>query len=277
MATTSQRDPYYSWSSWDRCMSRPYCKWPLIAGCIVGGLFLVGLLFGCLRCCICRPPRPRPSNNTGPFHPPLYVGPPYGEYQQPYSQPSPYQPQPPPFYLPHVPQYDSGRGSAINVTVNADALPPMPNWDSASQRRIPVEVEPQQQQHAVELGHLDASTGRNESPFTNNSQVNYYGDPANNVNPDTYRAPSGYQRSELDLLSPQRVASPSSPSPGVGLSAPVVQGLYGHPGEPSPIHTMPAHEVSPMTPHQPYAPPSIEFVPGRRPPERRPGVQATSM
>ncbi|KAH7116806.1 hypothetical protein B0J11DRAFT_571302, partial [Dendryphion nanum] len=46
-------------SSWDKCMAKSYCKWPVIVVIIVGVLFTVSMIFciykcgKCATCCCC--------------------------------------------------------------------------------------------------------------------------------------------------------------------------------------------------------------------------------
>lgn len=235
-----------------------------MAVCLVGCV-CCGLSCCCGCCCSCcerRPSRPRPSVNRGQSFP----SPPYGGYQPSFPQPPPYQPQPTLYHPQHVPQYDSNRGTAIKSTFNEDALPPMPSWDAAPERRILVETELQHQED-IELGHLNTSTGQDKRTFTNTPQANSYGVPGDNVNLNNYRAQSGYQGVEQDYFNSRSVASPISPNLAVRLPTPL-QRTYGHRGgELSPIHTTPAyahrnhgdHEVSPITPHQTYPLQSIEY------------------
>lgn len=40
-------------SSWDKCMARDFCKYPVIVGCIIGGLMFISLLWCLIRCIMC--------------------------------------------------------------------------------------------------------------------------------------------------------------------------------------------------------------------------------
>lgn len=58
---------------------------------------------------------------------------------------------------PQYAQFDVGKnGLAVAPTVNEDALPPMPSWDSAAKKHVLTEEE----KNAVELGELDPATGQ---------------------------------------------------------------------------------------------------------------------
>ncbi|KAG0136882.1 hypothetical protein HOY82DRAFT_548941 [Tuber indicum] len=47
------RDLSASLRSFDTCMEKKYCKIPFIVICIVGGIIVLSLLWGFLRCCLC--------------------------------------------------------------------------------------------------------------------------------------------------------------------------------------------------------------------------------
>ncbi|ELR10321.1 hypothetical protein VC83_07952 [Pseudogymnoascus destructans] len=169
-----------SFSSWDNCMKATYCKWPIIAAIIVGGLILLSVVwcivrccccgmscccscFNCLKCCgdccgCCNSPDKKHKHLDEPYFPPAFA--PHGGYKAPDPMMSgggaagtPFSP------APAYARFETGpNGMAIDPPkpVNDDALPPMPSWDSAAKRRISIEDEPS----AVELGELDPVTGQ---------------------------------------------------------------------------------------------------------------------
>lgn len=163
-------------SSWNSCMAKSYCKWPVIVAIIVGVLIILSLLLCCFRCLCCgveccfgcfkgcnvccpSPRRPRrKSYQQTPQQPPSWnhqptQDPPYG-FQQPYTQPQPQnsmmygalnnlqfpKQQPPP---PQFARFDtvSSRGTkdqkpGEETRRNEDRLPEMPSYATAQSRQI---------------------------------------------------------------------------------------------------------------------------------------------
>lgn len=104
--TLAPRDPFadakQTLSSWDNCMAKDYCKWPVIVAIIVGGIIAFSVIFCiarciccgaecaicCCKCCTCccgsdSGHKRMKSENQG-YPPPQ----PYP--QQPYASPNPY-------------------------------------------------------------------------------------------------------------------------------------------------------------------------------------------
>ncbi|KAF3046120.1 hypothetical protein E8E12_011204 [Didymella heteroderae] len=105
--TLAPRDPFadakQTLSSWDNCMAKDYCKWPVIVAIIVGGIIAFSVVFCiarclccaaectmcCCKCCTCccgsgdSGHKRMKSENQG-YPPPQ----PYP--QQPYASPNPY-------------------------------------------------------------------------------------------------------------------------------------------------------------------------------------------
>ncbi|KAJ5139152.1 uncharacterized protein N7515_004000 [Penicillium bovifimosum] len=117
-----------TFSSWDKCMAKSYCKWPVI----------VGIIVGC--CCPSGRRRNKPSKHLddSPFHqPPPPV-------QNPVYQPSPA----PPSYRGAPQSAPSFRGGSQTARfdapktpvahVNEDALPDMPTWAGAVDKHVEV-------------------------------------------------------------------------------------------------------------------------------------------
>ncbi|KFY83893.1 hypothetical protein V500_09800 [Pseudogymnoascus sp. VKM F-4518 (FW-2643)] len=175
----SASDVKTSFSSWDNCMKATYCKWPIIAAIIVGGLIVLSVVwcivrccccgmscccacFNCLKCCgnccgCCDSPDKKHKHLDEPDFPPAFA--PHSGYKAPDPMMSgggaagtPFSP------APSYARFETGpNGMAIDPKpVNDDALPPMPSWDTAAKRRISVEDE----HGAVELGELDPVTGQ---------------------------------------------------------------------------------------------------------------------
>ncbi|EXJ93186.1 hypothetical protein A1O3_01743 [Capronia epimyces CBS 606.96] len=148
-----------TFTSWDKCMQKSYCKWPAIVGIVVGSLILLSIIWCFARClccgaelcaCCCNCCRPRRSRDRP------------SQYKDEYSRvpPTPYggyQPTPAPMAYGHpsAPQFatfDDPSGKKINE----DSLPPMPSWETATKRR----VEDINTNGDVEMGRLDTQPQR---------------------------------------------------------------------------------------------------------------------
>ncbi|KAL1304705.1 hypothetical protein AAFC00_003654 [Neodothiora populina] len=146
-----------TFSGWDQCMTKAYCKWPaiiaIIAGCVIA-LSIVWCLVrciccgaecccGCLSCCACC----ADCCNSG------------RRRNQGYAQPAPqayqYQSAPPPMYAaPQYAQFDTSYGSkgAAGTKYNEDALPVMPSWENSRTARSPL---PDNDVEMDRLNHLN--------------------------------------------------------------------------------------------------------------------------
>ncbi|KAI1261016.1 hypothetical protein F5Y18DRAFT_213300 [Xylariaceae sp. FL1019] len=150
--TDQVEDAADAFSSWDNCMSVVWCKWPVIALIILGGLILLSIVWcigrclccglscccsccQCFKCCgeccgMCDPPGGRRNKHLDePFVPP--------HHDQAYRPQAPmhsgFEPA-----KPSVPQY------AVFDTSDkkdADSLPAMPVWGDASSQKMLVEEE----------------------------------------------------------------------------------------------------------------------------------------
>ncbi|KAI1466636.1 uncharacterized protein F4812DRAFT_60204 [Daldinia caldariorum] len=149
------QDAKTAFSSWDNCMQADFCKWPVIAVIIIGGLIIFSIVWciarclccglsccceccHCLKCCgeccgCCDPPKGRKNKYLDePFVPPHH------EENQAYRSQAPMNPAFPPAPSPSVPQYavfDDGDKK------NADALPAMPSWEGAKTQKVFIEEE----------------------------------------------------------------------------------------------------------------------------------------
>jgi hypothetical protein len=142
-----------AFSSWDNCMQAAYCKWPVIALIVIGGLIIASVLwciircaccglscccecFQCLKCCgnccgCCDPPRGTPHKHLDNDR----FGPTAGSKQAYHSQaPMAF----PTSRVPEPPQYAEFDVSKRNHG-DDDALPAMPNWDGAGKKKVLVE------------------------------------------------------------------------------------------------------------------------------------------
>ncbi|KAG9232337.1 hypothetical protein BJ875DRAFT_82857 [Amylocarpus encephaloides] len=167
-----------AFSSWDACMQAAYCKWPVIAVIIIGGLIILSVLWCCVRCLCCgmscccscfsfmncccggccdgkknAPHKHLDGNDKGGFSPPHDQG-----YQAPDPMMGGALPQtqglitsrdPPP---PQFAQFEIGKNGLYvePKAVSDDALPPMPSWDAAAKKHVAEE-----EKDAVELKNLD--------------------------------------------------------------------------------------------------------------------------
>ncbi|KAL2263035.1 hypothetical protein VTK26DRAFT_8490 [Humicola hyalothermophila] len=229
-----------AFSSWDNCMQVNYCKWPVIALIIIGGLLIFSLTwciircaccgrsfccacFSCLKCCgnccgCCDPPR-------GSRH--KYLDEPYIPPHQGYKSQDPmhagFGPTVPAVKAPDYPQYavfETGKK-------NDDALPQMPSWEGAEKKKVLVEEE----DDAVEMNSLQkpeasgqsgtaaangAAAASQVSPSHSRSPVNRtpYGPPGAGPGSD------GFYGSAAADNDPYAPGAPSFNQPGMAYSEP---------------------------------------------------------
>ncbi|KAK2623985.1 hypothetical protein QTJ16_006619 [Diplocarpon rosae] len=183
-----------AFSSWDNCMNAKFCKWPVIALIIVGGLILLSIAtcvgrvcccgasccctcFSFLSCCDCcggdscagKKDKPmKHLDSTSNVTPGAHHG-----YQAPapmmggalsasgltagaYRNVAPSRPEPPQYA-----QFEVGKNGLYvepkPVALHEDALPPMPSWDAAAKKHV------EDEKDAVELRNLESATGQNAS------------------------------------------------------------------------------------------------------------------
>ncbi|KAK3080087.1 hypothetical protein LTS18_003166 [Coniosporium uncinatum] len=166
-------------SSWDNCMAKAYCKWPVIVAIIVGGLIILSLVLCLVRCCCCGLecccgcfaccnaccPGPR-SKKRDKYH----DSPPQPYY--PHSgQPNPYNQQ---YRSPTSPQYGSSKPqfATFDAHPNEDALPAMPSWDNAASKKVQVQHDPESHELSPLNPPADAHTANGVygfNPANNNS------------------------------------------------------------------------------------------------------------
>ncbi|OQE14407.1 hypothetical protein PENFLA_c038G01219 [Penicillium flavigenum] len=187
-----------TFSSWDKCMAKSYCKWPVIVGIIVG----------------------RRRNKT-PKH--------FDDFHQPPPAPNPvYQPPPaPPSYRGAQQSAPSFRGAQQTAHfdapkspahVNEDALPEMPTWAGAVDKH----VEDPNHRDDVEMEPLNPPD-RKQAGTPGVAYSDY------SPNPTMGAAAAGYRG-----FGPTDPRARRSPGPGAALNP--VQDPYGRrsPGTPSP-------------------------------------------
>ncbi|KAK6432448.1 hypothetical protein LTR95_011380 [Oleoguttula sp. CCFEE 5521] len=228
-----------TFSSWDSCMSKAYCKWPAIVGIIIGSLVALSLIWclarclccgaecccGCLSCCNACCPSPRGRKNAGYQHPPPQP------YQSPYPQP--YQSPQPPMYAsgaagyrgPQTATFDAPTRGGGAGKYNEDALPAMPSWDTAESRRVEEEVEMEklshaehtqaQQQRLLPQQSFASSTYSPQQPQYNDPYASQdvgsmHASPYHNYNEHTQYAPSVLSQQSTAYAGHDRVMSPVS-------------------------------------------------------------------
>ncbi|KAK2774773.1 hypothetical protein FQN52_004226 [Onygenales sp. PD_12] len=222
------RDVRTTFSSWDNCMTKAYCKWPAIVGIIVGSLVLIAVawcIIGCLccgytcckGCCSCCCPS---SSGRKPRSA-------YADEHNAYSTQNRhlstgYQPPPgPPIYESQQKKYaqfdtPSHRGKPLHE----DSLPAMPVWDNAPTRRVE-DHSPISPAHDLEMNRLDPATGQN---LGRTARGGYYEIPSNSHSPQYPPAEGGggYRGTETTNHYPAAAAAAGginrTPSPGLAYS-----------------------------------------------------------
>ncbi|KAH8884518.1 hypothetical protein GQ53DRAFT_396153 [Thozetella sp. PMI_491] len=190
-------DAKTAFSSWDNCMQASFCKWPVIALIIIGGLIIFSVVwciircaccglscccscFQCLKCCgdccgCCDPPKGRqPKYLDAPYIPPDHgyksnapmttsavpTVPSVAPAFSPAFSPAP-APVPGRSEPPQYAEFDMSKKGGHNE----DSLPAMPSWEGSSSKKVALEEE------AVEMNNLkkpDAS-GQNVPLMTGNA------------------------------------------------------------------------------------------------------------
>ncbi|KAK7528486.1 uncharacterized protein IWZ02DRAFT_12725 [Phyllosticta citriasiana] len=154
-----------SFSSWDKCMAKTYCKWPVIVVIVVASLIALSLLWccfrclccgaqcccGCFRCCNACCPSPRKGHRRVESPPP-----------QAFPVNQPYQAHPPMYSGPGWQQSNVPQFATFDVSkdgkVNDDALPAMPSWDTAKETKVEVEETPSPEHRSdLEMDRLDCN------------------------------------------------------------------------------------------------------------------------
>lgn len=140
-----------TFSSWDSCMSKAYCKWPAIIGIIIAVLIAISIIWCCVRCCCCGM-----SCCCGCFSCfgrccPSGRGRKRSKYDdappQDYRQPNPYMGYIPPSNPPTYQGPSTATFAVPGQKVNADSLPAMPTWADAKR-------EESNHRDDMEMGHM---------------------------------------------------------------------------------------------------------------------------
>ncbi|KAH8675613.1 hypothetical protein BX600DRAFT_178378 [Xylariales sp. PMI_506] len=166
-----------AFSSWDNCMEASFCKWPVIAVIIVGGLILLSIVWCCARClccglsccceccyCLkccgnccgcCDPPEKRHKYLDDPYVPPHHD---QGyRSEAPMAVPKSDYSSPAAVARPEPPQYAEFETSKKG---NGDELPQMPSWETASSKKVMIEDD-----SAVEMNDLKKPESAQSAPL----------------------------------------------------------------------------------------------------------------
>ncbi|KAK0912603.1 hypothetical protein LTR02_002754 [Friedmanniomyces endolithicus] len=246
-----------TFSSWNSCMSKAYCKWPVIVGIIIDSLIVLSLLWclfqclccgaecccGCLACCNACCPSPRRSKRDNAGYQQQPPPPPPQPVYQPYPQ---YQSVPPPMYaaaggyrgtqpLAQTATFDApGPKASLPQVYNEDALPPMPSWDNATSK------------HVEEEDNEDMEMAKLEHPQEAQQQSLLQ-------HQDEYREPYGYEQPQLQLQ-----ATPAAGDMGTMHATPYHDYDHHQQYAASPISTA---RNSAYPPTYPTSPPSNRYEP----------------
>ncbi|KAF2017189.1 hypothetical protein BU24DRAFT_145680 [Aaosphaeria arxii CBS 175.79] len=198
-------------SSWDKCMDKSWCKWPVIAVIIIGTIIALSTILCIVRCIFCGAKcamcccsccsccsssdsghKRMKSGENGPY-PQGYNGPPipppaidnYSMNQQYRAHDAPaFQPGAPP----DVPQY--ARFSSPSKPVNEDALPAMPSYSDAKVSYVEEAVpEKRGDMEMHRLDHNGSTTGvapygdMRKSPLQRSQTQDSFGFPPSYQNP----------------------------------------------------------------------------------------------
>ncbi|GAD93657.1 hypothetical protein NFIA_053910 [Paecilomyces variotii No. 5] len=232
-----------TFSSWDKCMQKAYCKWPVIVGIVIGAAILIAI-----ACCCC------PSPGSGGGKRSKYADDP--SYHRPPPPPSqPYQAPAAPAYRGAEPTSKVAQFAQFETPskkVDDDALPPMPSWETAMTRKIE-DTTPQSED--VEMDQLKPSVqptdmvrGPGRQPQGGYSQV-----PSHPTSPQPGYFPPQRAMEHAQQYPPQQFPQQSR-SPGPGRPYTPQQMRSPGPGRPygPPLDT--GVGVAAYSPQQPRSP-----------------------
>ncbi|KAF3094260.1 hypothetical protein TWF706_008489 [Orbilia oligospora] len=226
--------------NWDKCMEKSWCKYPLIAGCVVGALVLISITWCCYRCC-CRSRRKKADRSKSTFfNDPV---PSYMSHPPPRPTPSGYSSSntigPNTSNSTPAPQYAYFASGTTGPKDN-DALPVMPSWNGSKNEKVEdtsVKVE------TIELE--DVSSGSTPPPANNR---------LNNNNTDYHQSNrpnfQSQQPQNLNPFGPQRLNNPFGPQSPSGPPAFPPPNRTQSPYPES--HTMPTAIIPPPTTNPHY-------------------------
>ncbi|KAL9092888.1 MAG: hypothetical protein Q9165_004306 [Trypethelium subeluteriae] len=216
-----------TFSGWDSCMQKAYCKWPVIVGC-------------------CGSSRSKRRDDYGPSSAPLY--------QQPQPYTTPYSSAAPPTYStkPQFARFDVSKKGGVGGP-HDDALPAMPSWDDATSHKVEVE-EDEPEGEGTEMQHLDPSNnqpGTHPTPMRSqqNTPTNLYGGAASAAIPG-YAANNNNNNNNNNNYSRSNLSQPSSQANPYATNQ---QHASPYHTSPSPTYSRPAASTAPYSP--PVSPP----------------------
>ncbi|KAK6355059.1 hypothetical protein TWF696_004185 [Orbilia brochopaga] len=231
--------------SWDSCMAKSWCKYPVIAACVVGGLILISITWCCYRCC-CRRRRRKAERSKSTF-----FNDPVPAYMTSGTTPTPNT------NISSTGNYNSnsrnsfGGGNSASApsgpqyayfdtgAKNNDDLPVMPSWNNAKSEK----VEDTSKVEVIELTEVDKD-GRQQSPPKTNgvlttgqtnpppsapvNRLPLAADPYAQPPPQAHRQNFPPPTNNMNNpFGPQRLNSPFAPSSRVPMAPPArIQSPY---------------------------------------------------
>ncbi|KAK4132439.1 hypothetical protein BT67DRAFT_407222 [Trichocladium antarcticum] len=229
-----------AFSSWDNCMQVNYCKWPVIAVIIIGGLIIASIVwciircaccglscccgcFSCLKCCgnccgCCDPPRGSrnkyldepyiPPHHAYKAEAPMHTG--FGPPVMPAAKAA----------TPTFPQYAEFETSKKHE----DALPQMPSWEGAEKKKVFVEEEEgvemnalKKPEHSGQTAAAAAITGA--AAATSPANRTPYGVPGSDNDPYARGAPA-YNQPGMAYGEPEQRYEMAGSAVGPGRQSP---------------------------------------------------------
>ncbi|KAF3902526.1 hypothetical protein ABW21_db0204777 [Orbilia brochopaga] len=237
--------------SWDSCMAKSWCKYPVIAACVVGALVLVSIIWCCYRCCCRRRRRKAERSKSTFFNDPIPA------YMTSGTTPTPNSDIGQSNYnsnsnsnsnansssrpsigggRPQFAYFESGSTGAKNGG-SGDDLPVMPSWNNAKSEK----VEDTSKVEVIELTEVDQngrqqsppkpasalSTGRtNLPPSAPLNRLPLAAEPSQYHHPQQNFAPPT-NNNNMNPFGPQRLNSPFAPNSRVPIAPPTrIQSPY---------------------------------------------------
>ncbi|GJN68604.1 hypothetical protein PLICBS_002647 [Purpureocillium lilacinum] len=259
-----------AFSSWDNCMKASFCKWPVIAVIVVGGLILLGIAwciircaccglscccscFQCLKCCgnccgCCDPPGGRRHKYLDePYIPP--------HHGQGYQQQTPMQAPFPPATSKH-PVYEPPQYAEFDVSKKGseDALPHMPSWEGAGSKKVVLEEEEMEMNQLKKSPNSTPAQPPLASPST--GPVSPMGMNGHSPYDNPRGGPNGYMPNQSQQALGHGRLSPGQSQQNLGAYS------QGQPG----YNNVAANRESGFGLDQPYDDPALGGTPGQHPP-----------
>ncbi|KAF2689635.1 hypothetical protein K458DRAFT_330205 [Lentithecium fluviatile CBS 122367] len=245
------RDPFAdaktTLSSWDNCMAKSYCKWPVIVAIVVGSLIILSVVFCvarcvccgaelaccCFKCCSCCCPSGRSKHKRMKSDQPPMPTYPSAYPSAPPPAPAPVDTRPlNQQYRSHAaPTFNPAPVAAVKAEepqfarfestkpANEDALPHMPSWKDAKTSHVEEEVYPEKPDN-IEMDRLDRNGSVAGSSITGAAIAGAprrspgLGRPPQRLQTqDTYGFPTGYQNDSFVSNAPPYEQHRNSPGP----------------------------------------------------------------